>query len=490
MTISFNAIPTTLRVPFVAVEFDASRAQQGPAILAYRGLLIGQKTSDGTAADNEVVPCTSPDHAIVLAGRGSMLHRQALAWFAANRSTELWLGVLPDDEYGDAAEGTITVTGPASASGQIALYLGGERITVGVSEDDTAAEIATAISAAINDAEDLPVTADVNAAVVTVTFRHAGEVGNSYDMRDSFRDGEVLPAGVELAYVQLTGGTGNPALDGLFAAMEDLWFHVWSHPYIDSTSLPAIEAELALRAGPMRSMDGLAITSMAGSFSTHTALGGARNSPYSAIVAQPGSAPLTPPMEFAAEVAGLVALHGAADPARPFQTLALSRAIAPAETDQWSLEERNLFLYDGIATTKRAAGGVVQLERMITTYQTSPAGADDTAYLDATTILTLMYLRYSFRTRMLLRYPRHKLANDGTRFGSGQAVITPKIGKAEAVAWFREMEELGLVEGFDQFKRDLICERNQQDPNRLDFLLPPDVINQLIVTAAQIQFRL
>jgi len=237
-------------------------------------------------------------------------------------------------------------------------------------------------------------------------------------------------------------------------------------------------------------MDGIAVTSMTGNFGAHTSLGDGRNSPHSIIVAQPGASALTPPMEFAAEVAALVALHGAADPARPFQTLAMSRAIAPVETDQWSIEERNLFLFDGIATTKRGPGGVVQLERIITTYQENPAGADDTAYLDATTMLTLMYLRYSFRVRFQTKYPRHKLANDDTRFGAGQCVMTPKLGKAEAITWFREMEELGLVEGFDQFKRDLVCERPSSNPNRLDFLLPPDLINQLIATAAKIQFRL
>jgi phage tail sheath gpL-like len=52
------------------------------------------------------------------------------------------------------------------------------------------------------------------------------------------------------------------------------------------------------------------------------------------------------------------------------------------------------------------------------------------------------------------------------------------------------METLGLVENIEQFKTDLIVERNVQDPNRLDFLLPPDLVNQFIVGAAQIQFRL
>lgn len=493
MAISFNSIPSTLRVPFVGVEFDSSRAQQGPALLAYRGLIIGQKLATGDAAANSLVRASNVDQVIARAGRGSILHRQYLAWSASNKSTELWLGVLADDAAGVAATGTVVVAGPATASGTIALYLGGERITVGVNSGDTANTIATAIGAAINAALDLPVTASVNTATVTITYRHKGLAGNSYDVRHSFNDGEALPAGVTLtitAMGSVIAGTTNPTLTSLIAAMADLWFHVWTHPYTDATSLSAIETELASRFGPMRSTDGLAITSMSGNFSAHTTLGGGRNSPHSLIVAQPGASPLTPPMEFAAEAAALAALHGAIDPARPLQTIAMSHARAPAETDQWSLEERNLFLYDGIATTKRAAGGVVQLERMITTYQTSPAGADDTAYLDATTMLTLMYLRYSFRVRMQTRYPRHKLSNDGVPFGSGQAVITPKTGKAEAIAWFREMEELGLVEGFDQFRRDLVVERNVADPNRLDFMLPPDLINQLIGVAAQIQFRL
>jgi phage tail sheath gpL-like len=207
-------------------------------------------------------------------------------------------------------------------------------------------------------------------------------------------------------------------------------------------------------------------------------------------VAQAGITPLTPPMEFAAEVAGIVARYGADDPARPFQTLAMSRAIPPAETDLFDLTERNLLLFDGISTTRAGAGGVVQLDRIITTYQVSASGAADTAYLDATTMLTLLYLRYSWRVRMQTRYPRHKLANDGTRFGAGQAVITPKIGKGESLAWFRQMESLGLVEGFEQFKADLVVERSTTDPNRLNFLLSPDLINQLIVTAAKISFRL
>lgn len=494
MSISFNGIPTTLRIPFVAVEFDSSQAQQGPALLAYRGLHIGQKLPAGTWAADSVNKAANVNQVIAGAGRGSIAHRQAIGWFASNKSTEAWFGVVADNGAGVAATGTIVVGGPATADGTIALYFGGVRVTVGVTNGQASTVIATNIAAAINANLDLPVTASAATSTVTVTFRHKGLVGNSYDMRHSFIDGEVLPAGVTLtitAMGSVIAGTTNPTLTNLIAAMADLWFQVWSHPYTDATSLTAIENELASRFGPLRAQGGVAITSASGTLSSLTTLGTGRNSPHSVIVAQPGATPLTPPMEFAAEVAGLVAFYGAQDPARPFQTLAMTNAIAPAETDQFDpSSERDLLLHDGIATTKRVTGGGVQLERIITTYQTNTAGAADTAYLDVTTMLTLIYLRYSFRVLMQTKYPRHKLASDGTRLGSGQAVMTPSLGRSEALTWFRDNEALGIVEGSDQFKRDLVVERNASDPNRLDFLLPPDLINQLIGVDAKIQFRL
>jgi phage tail sheath gpL-like len=490
MTIPFSSIPSNLRVPFVAVEFDSSRAQQGAAVMPYRALIIGQKRTGGTGTINTIQKVTSADQVLTLAGRGSMLHRQARAWFANNRFTETWIGILDDAAAGVVATGTITVTGPATAAGTINLYLGGELVQVAVASGDAATAIATAIAAAITANPDLPVTAAAVSAVVTVTHRHKGEVGLDFDMRANYQDGERLPAGVTLAFVAMSAGATNPVLTTLLAALGDNWFHVWAHGYKDTTSLTAIENEMASRFGPMRMIDGVAITSATGTQGTLTSLGNGRNSPSSTIVAQPGKNPLTPPSEFAAAVAAVVAFHGNADPARPLQTLPLAGVRAPAEGDRFTLTERNLLLLDGIATTKADVTGGVQLERIVTTYQTNSAGADDTAYLDVTTMLTLMYLRYSFRTRVVSRYPRHKLANDGTRFGAGQAVMTPKLGKAEAIAWFRDMEELGLVEGFDQFKNDLLVERSSTDPNRLNFLLPPDLINQLVVGAANIQFRL
>jgi phage tail sheath gpL-like len=487
----FNAVPTNIRVPFVAVEIDNSRAQQGAALLPYRAVIIGQKTSAGTATANALYRVTNVEQVIILGGRGSMLHRMAIGWFASNKFTEVYIGVLADNGAGAAAAGSVAFSGTVTAAGTLNLYLGGELVQVAVASAEASATTATNVAAAINANLDLPVTAAVDGEVTTkvnITYRHKGVVGNSYNVRVNYQDGEALPAGLVPTIVQPTGGTSNPVLTSLIAAMGDIWYQIIAHPYTDATSLSAIEVELARRFGPMTMIDGVAITASAETHANLGTLGDARNSPHSSIVAT-NQSPM-PVDVYAAETAAIVAYFGNIDPARPFQTLPYSYCKPPAEADEFTLEERNLLLYDGISTTKVDAGGVVRIERMITTYKTSPSGASDVSYLDLTTMLTLLYLRFTFRNRILSRYPRHKLADDGNRFGSGQAVITPKIGKAEACAWFRDMEELGLVENFPQFKADLLCQRSTTDRNRLEWLLPPDLVNQFIVGAAQVQFRL
>ncbi|XFB06346.1 phage tail sheath subtilisin-like domain-containing protein, partial [Azotobacter salinestris] len=161
-------------------------------------------------------------------------------------------------------------------------------------------------------------------------------------------------------------------------------------------------------------------------------LGDSRNSPHLTIV-MANSEPM-PAYEKAAETMAIAAYYAAIDPARPIQNLGYAWCLPPAAADRFTNEERNLLLFDGIATTKVDAGGVMQVERLITTYKTNSAGGNDTSYLDSETLFTLMFIRHDWRDYILRKYPRHKLANDGTRYGSGQAVVTPVVMKAEALA--------------------------------------------------------
>lgn len=486
--ISFNSIPADLRVPGQHIEFDSSRAVSGLSPIANRVLIVGQRLAAGTAAALTVQPIAEAGEAVALFGRGSMLARMVAAYKAADRYSEVNAIALDDIGGGTAATGTITVTGPATAAGTLALMVAGVPVPVAVANAASANTVATAIAAAITANLDLPVTAAAVGAVVTVTSRHKGTIGNAIDLRHSHFAGEALPAGIGLAIVAMAGGATDPDLSTIWAVIGDNAYRSLVLGLTDATTVAAAKTELDDRWGPLRMLETVAYGAKSGTQGTLAAFGAALNSELVSVLGT-GKSP-TWPAEAAAIWAAVCGYYTAIDPARPLQTLALRGLVAPTEADRFTRAQRDLLLRDGISTFTVDQGGTARVERAITTYQTNALGIADTAWLDLETVTTLAYLRASLRARIALKFSRHKLADDGTAYGPGQAMVTPRVIRAEVIALAREWEAAGLVEGLDQFVADLIVERDAGDPNRVNALIPPDIVNQFRSFAAAIQFRL
>lgn len=485
----FNQIPNSLRVPFSYIEFNNSDASSASSIQVYKILLVGQKLPSGTAIANVPVRLTSEGQARTAFGAGSMLASMAMASLKANDFTETWAIPLVDDAGGVAAKSTVTITGPATGPGTIAYYIGGVVVNVSVLQGDTAASIATALAAAINGNTDLTVTAAVNGTdnfKVDVTSRHKGVAANSMNSRLGFY-GETLPAGVGVTLSAFTLGTTNPSVAPAITAMGDEQYRIIANPYLDTANIILWENEMLRRWGPLLQNDGHVITGNVLSSGAAQSLGLDRNSPFMSYPNVYGSP--TPAWEISAVAAATAAYYLAIDPARPLQTLELTNVIAPAPVDRLLLSDRNVLLYSGIATTVVNSGGKVAIERMVTSYRTDTQGNIDESYLDIETMANLSFLRFDFRAYFGRKYPRHKLASDAFKPGPGQAVLTPGLAKAEAVALFRNWEELGLVEDGDQFKRDVKFEINSLNPSRLDAYIPPNLINGFRILAGQIAFR-
>jgi phage tail sheath gpL-like len=68
--------------------------------------------------------------------------------------------------------------------------------------------------------------------------------------------------------------------------------------------------------------------------------------------------------------------------------------------------------------------------------------------------------------------------------------VTPIIIKAELINQYQQDMYDGLVEDLQNFKAHLLVERDPDNPNRLNVLYPPDLINQLRIFAVLAQFRL
>ena len=487
--VSFNDIPSNVRTPRHLIEFDASRASLGNSIQAYTTLIIGQRLAAGSVAELIPTRISSVSAARDAFGPGSMLHNMAKTYFANNRSTETWF--VAQDDVGGAvkATGTFTVAGTATEAGVAFVYVGGRRVSVPIANGDASTAVATAIDAALDLVENPLAVASTVSSVVTMTANQGGEMGNDIDLRINRNQGEVLPAGITIAVVAMASGITNPDINDVWPILGEVQYHAIAVGYDDQANLTAINLEMADRFGPERAIDGVVYVTSQGSQSTLSTLGGNNNSPH--IVLMGTNAMPTVSWEVTGALAAVAALRLQEDPARPLQTLVLSDVLAPASTARFDFAEQELLLNDGIATFDvQDPVGAVRIQRAITTFQTDASGSPSTAFLDVQTLATLSFLRFDLARTFAIKYPRHKLANNGARFGSGQPILTPKIARGELLGIFRSWEDRGLVEGFEQFKSDLIVERASNDVNRLDIRLSPDLVNQARVFASQIQFVL
>jgi len=494
MPVSFNAIPSSLRLPLFWAELDPSQA--GTFANYQRALLIGYKKTAGPAAADTLMRITSPDQARAQFGRGSQLAHMFELWFKNNLFDEVWAIAITPPSGGTASSGTIVVAGPATASGVIALYIGGRKITVPVVSGDASTAIAAAINTAINAALDLPVTSSVTSSTVTLTANWKGIDGDGIDIRTNYLGplgGEVLPAGVTLTITAMASGAGTPTLTSAIAGMGDQEFDTVAIGWTDTSTLNAIDAEWDHvgdngRWSWLRQVYGHVYCAKDGTSGDLQTFGAARNGGHVTCFGYYGSP--TPSWERAAIFAAQAHRALMNDPARPLHTLPLNGMLPAIPDLQFTKGEKNALAFDGISVAKDTEDGRCQIETSFTMWQKNPHGLDDNALLKIQTLATLAYVLRSLRFRIVQKFPRHKLASDGTRFGPGQAIVTPKIAKAAIVAHYRELEYLGLVENTDAFKANLIVERNVTNPDRLDVVYPPDVVNQLDVFAVLAQFRL
>ena len=491
---SLGNIPADIRVPLVYIDIDNSQALDSAPAQSRKIIVIGQQSATGTAAALTQNRITSDGTADQLYGKGSMLAGMLKTLRKANSYTEVWAMGLADIAAGAAAKSDLTISGPATAAGTLALLVNGISVQVGVSADDTADTIATAIITAVNKLPDTQVTAALKAdstTIVTLTANWKGVTGNAMDVRLNYYTGEQTPAGVAVAMTAFTGGTGTPDIAAVVAALGDDWYTDIVFPYNDTQSLNAIRDELLERWGPLQMIEAQLWTAFRGTHAESGTFGETRNDWLISCLGT-NIAP-QPHWLWAASYGGIAAYYLANDPARPLQTLVLPGILPPAKDVRWDMPERNLLLHDGIATHNVDAGGNVCIEREITMYRVNQYGDADTSYLNVQSPATLGRIRYVIKNRFSNRYPRHKLAGDDVLdlLDPGQPVMTPKIGRAELLdIALTELIPAGLVEDFDDYKDTLEVYLDGADKDRLNFICHPNLVNQLRVLAGLIQFKL
>jgi phage tail sheath gpL-like len=501
MAISFRNIPPGLRVPLAYFEFDPSLA--GTASALQNALLIGTVPATAALEPNHLTPVFSADQVRALTGTGSAFGRQAERWFQNNASVPLYLLAAPETGF-DRAAGAIEWSTPATTgagAGVIPLYIGGRLVRIVVGAGDDAAAIALAVRDAINADPRVgveasvvlapPADAEPETTVITalqpgvlgtlkIQLALAGAVG-----------GEIMPEGLSADITAMTGGAGSPDIAALLATMGDAPFDFVLCPYNTLADLRALDEffnDTSGRWSWAMQLYGHGWSAMEGTVGQLSAFGHQRNGQHVSVMGFNNSA--SPHDEWMAAYAGQSAGSLIIDPARPVQALPLIGIRPPPREDRFSILERHVLYYDGISGTYVTDGEETFIDRVITNYRVNVWGAPDDSYLDVETMYTAQYYARSARARILRKFPRHKLTSDGTRFGAGQAIVTPRIARSELIAHYGELEEDGIVEDMEGFEAALIVERDARDPNRLNALVSPSFVNQLRIFAVLVQFRL
>jgi phage tail sheath gpL-like len=500
MAISFNNIPNNTRTPGTYTEVDNSRANKGLFPNPQKALLIGQKLSTGSKAIETLNPITNSAEPDSFFGAGSVLARMCNVFKDENPNTDLYAIALSGGTLQASARinfsTALSHAGGSCSVGGGTLYLlaNGRNTYFTITSGWSGTDIASAAKVLISEAKNYPFTASVVAAsgVLVLSAVNSGIQGNYMDVRFNYFTGQSYPTcfGDSAVISGFEGGALLPDLDDAWAIIENEQYHYIGQPYIDADNLTSIENELADRFKPLEDLQGHGFTVVRGTLASCTTLGNSRNSPHNTIMGAYNSP--TDPAEWAASLTAQAAFNLNQDPARPLHTIKMKNVLPPPEVDRFSQPERNTLLYDGIATSVTDTTGNQQIERCITTYQTNASGISDPSYLDVQTLATISEIRYQYKARMTTRFitPRFKLADDTFPVQPGTNVATPKTVKAEIVALFYELQTIGLIENAEEFVTNLIVERDSSDANRVNVLLPPDLINQFRLLASKLQFIL
>jgi phage tail sheath gpL-like len=486
MTVSFSQFPSDNLVPGAYVETtNTSAGTYSPQL---RALIIGQSTTAANTATPELV--TSTEAAIAKYGAGSQIARMIQAFRENNIATEVHASALADGVGSTKATQVLTIAGTATAGGTLFLYIGDDKLNIGVSSADTATVIGAAVALAVTNNVLLPVTAVNVSGVVTFTAKNGGTVANSLQIQVNYRSDlgyETLPAGITAVVATGVTGATDPTLATALTNLGDLPYEYIAQPYSDTTSLDAMRDFLALRWGPLKDLFGSSYTAVSGTSSTLATIGGNRNDPYTTIIGYNGSPTWSP--EVAAAAVGQVSLSLNIDPALTLHTVALVGVMVPKSTSFYTYTELQTLLGKGI-TPLNYVGGYARLVELVTTYQKNSFGMADSSYRFVTTLATNARLARECQFMILSKFPRCKLAPDTQKIGAGTSVVTPGIIKGELVSMYDQFINLGWVTDKVGFETEIIVEIDSVDASRLNILFPPRIIGNLNTIAIKNAFRL
>jgi len=383
--IFFNEIPGNIKVPSSNSEFDYSNAKRGVPGNPQKAAIIGQMTSEGEGIANTAYRIRSEENSITIGGTGSVIHLATIAAYKSNKLLDLTI-VPVADGVGNAAVGTITVANVPTTPGQYRIWIANEFVDVAVDKDDAVNDIAINIKEAINLKEDkMPIQATVATAIVTLTARNKGLLGNNIPVA-------YLNTGVKtttLTVVQPTGGTVDPDITNALLAIEPTHYIKIQSCNNDATNLGLLKDHVVEVSKPVEKRFAMGVFGYTGIQATIETLCGTtldEGRLSCAYKKYTKTSERGHSLDYELAAAYMSKWCQFQDPARPLNHEVLV-GIAPAsESNDFSWTQKQSLLTNGVTPIANTTGNQVEIVRAVTTATTNDVGIKTDVKLDVTTI--------------------------------------------------------------------------------------------------------
>jgi len=456
-----NLLNLNFLVPYTAGKIDFSRAVRGQRGMPRRLLLVGHKLTGGAAASNVLMTVSTEADALFQFGEGSMLMGM---WRAAKANIDLGVPidcmVVPPNGSAVAATSIIVITntGNLSMPGEVMVYIGGVRVSIGVTTADTQITVASRLITAINANAALPVTAaaTANTNEVKLTARWGGLTGNDIDVRSTYWPDDRLPNGLTVTVPAMAGGTTSPDVTAMIAAMA--WYRATEIvvPFTDSANMALLESELGARWLQNNMQDAMVINAMRGTESAINTWLNTRNSPHVHTVATTKDA--TSPWETASMVGAVVESMAAIDPAQPHTGVALNGYRGPTQGNHWTVDQMNNLLLAGACPLDVQPDYTGNLLRMVSNYTMTAGGAADRSMASVNWLKTMSYYRWYVVTEFEIKYKGFKIAEYVDEPIPGQKIMTKELAQEIMVGIYGVLMGAGLVQNMGYYRDSLVVE--------------------------------
>ena len=466
MNLSPN-IPETM-IPGSYTGYNYYAGPNGLPANIQKVLLIGDKSSAGSIAANKPTEVATEQEAIALAGSGSVLMQMYKAAKKAWKYAQISF-LCYEVAASSAATWAFTLTGTATAAGQVGVDCNGVQFVTGVAKTDTAAAIATALAAEINNTPDASFTAAADSGTVTLTAKCKGAYIST--AAGGLNVSAISTAtGVTAGNVTTTAGTGTVNLETALAAAFPERYHIIVSPVSDETNLGKLKVHLEAAAAPLEQRGQRAICAMVANSASAAKTEALKHNYERIHIAAVKNKINATAWEIAAGLGAIFASNS--KPNVPMNGVAIPGLAIPEIEDKWSGEEQDVLLYGGVIPLVEEDSQLC-IVRAVTT-KSNNSGSRFTKLIDTGVIASLDYFRDSILAMHKAKY-KNKVIH---------ALLADALNEDnKKIAYDLEAEQ--ILRYIDDYADQFITQESPNEPGRMLCQIPAPVVpglNQIYST--------